>query len=445
VTTIDGRYPVPDSDGPGSNTDKPQRAGRPMLDVARVLVLVGALSIVAVGFLAGSMGILTSALGPADARLTMITLSVSFMALTTGLGSALAWQAIQAMQGRSSGPFRARRAWVLGLFFLLAVFTGNMLLQLDLLPALTFPPMHVLAGILPPLTIVALVGHTLGGISRWRDVVLQISSGAFLSTFLAFFLESTILLSLLISILVIVALQPGGLEGIQRLVDQLQDPSWQQSPVDAGDLFKSPIFVALIFLAFAGIVPLIEEAVKTIGLGLMAYRRPGLAEAMLWGVAGGAGFGLAEGLFNSAGGLDAWAPIVLLRVGASLLHCFTGALMGLAWYAALARRRWIWALGLYAASVGVHGLWNALTATMALLSLGATGSQATGLEQIRANVGAITAGGLLVLLALLVGLGLVGLVRYVRQRDTALNGPSPGPGTPTSSTSLAAGSPGEGA
>ena len=415
-----------------------------MLDLARVLVLVGALSIMAVGFLAGSIGILTSALGPADARLMMITLSVSFMALTTGLGSALAWQAWQAMQGRSSGPFRARRAWVLGLLFLLAVFTGNMLLQLDLMPALTFPPMHVLAAILPPLTIVAVVGHTLGGISRWRDVVLQINSGAFLSTFLAFFLESAILLSLLISILVVIALQPGGLEGIQRLTEQLQDPAGQQGSVELGDLIKSPIVVALIFLIFAGIVPLIEEAVKTIGLGLMAYRRPRLAEALLWGVAGGAGFGLAEGLFNSAGGLDAWAPIVLLRVGASLLHCFTGALMGLAWYAVLARRRWIWALGLYAASVGVHGLWNGLTATMALLSLGATGSQAAGPEPVLANVGAVTVGGLLVLLALLVGLGLVGLVRYVRQRDTALDGPSSDLGTPASSAALAADTPGEG-
>jgi hypothetical protein len=228
------------------------------------------------------------------------------------------------------------------------------------------------------------------------------------------------------------------------LTEQLQDPAGQQSSVELGDLIKSPIVVALIFLTFAGIVPLIEEAVKTIGLGLMAYRRPGLAEALLWGVAGGAGFGLAEGLFNSAGGLDAWAPIVLLRVGASLLHCFTGALMGLAWYAALARRRWIWALGLYAASVGVHGLWNGLTATMALLSLGAPGSQATAPEPMLTNVGAVTAGGLLVLLALLVGLSLVGIVRYVRQRDATLDGSSPGRGTPASSTALAADTPEEG-
>lgn len=413
-----------------------------MLNLARVLVLVGALGIVAVGFVGGSVGILTSFLGPADARLMMITVSVSFMALTVGLGSALAWQAWQAVQGRASGPFRAQGAWILGLLFLLAVITGNMLLRLDLLPALTFPPMHVLAAILPPLTILALVGHSVGSISRWRDVVLQLSSGAFLSTFLAAGLESAIILSLLGGILIAVALQPGGLEEIQRLTEQLQDPTWLESSVDLGDLARSPVVVTLAFLVFAVIVPLVEEAVKTVGVGLMAYRRPGMAQALLWGLACGAGFGLAEGLFNSAGGLDAWAPIVLVRVGASLLHCFTGALMGLAWYAALVRRRWVWALGLYATSVGVHGLWNALTAIMALISLGAAGSQITDTLQTLAPTGALAVGGMLVLLALVVGLGLVGLTRYVRQRSMGIDTPPPGPGAPPATAALA-GTPGD--
>ena len=40
----------------------------------------------------------------------------------------------------------------------------------------------------------------------------------------------------------------------------------------------------------------------------VAYR-PGPARALLWGVAGGAGFALAENLFNGAlGGTEGWAP-----------------------------------------------------------------------------------------------------------------------------------------
>jgi hypothetical protein len=392
-------------------------------NLARVLTLLGALCIVALGLLVSTLGIVATLLDPGDDLLAMAALSASFLALTVGLGLALAWQAWQAIQGRPSRPFQPRHVWVLGLLFLLAVLVGQVVLVLDFLPALTFPPFHVLAATLPPLIVVALVGRALGGVTRRRDMVLQLSSGAFLSTSLASSLEFVCVMGLLITLLAIVALQPGGMEQIQDLVSQMQDPSWLQDPAELVSLTRSPVVLASAFLLFAVAVPLIEEAVKTVGVGLMAYRRPTMSQAFLWGLAGGAGFALAEGLFNTIAGMDAWAPIAVARIGATLLHCFTGALMGLAWYAVLARRQWRRAMGLYAVSVGVHGLWNALSGGMVLISLGMLDGNAAEPDKALAGLATAMILTLLIALALAVGLGLVGLTWVVRKRSSATETP----------------------
>jgi hypothetical protein len=128
---------------------------------------------------------------------------------------------------------------------------------------------------------------------------------------------------------------------------------------------------------------------------------------------------VAEGLFNSLGGLESWAIIVSFRVGATLLHCFTGALMGLAWYQALVQKRWGWALGLYALSAGIHGLWNALVATTALTSLGRQPSETSGSSEMAAELSTVAPFALLALLALAVALGLVFLTQLVRNHDPA--------------------------
>jgi hypothetical protein len=400
-----------------------------MLSAARVLVLIAALSNIALGLLVGSLGILATLLDPASDTLILTTVSLSFMALGVGLGSALAWQAWQSTQGRSSRPFRPRWVWALVPLFLLVVLLGQLVLSLDLLAPLTFPPFHVVAALLPPLFVVALASQILGGVTRWRDLVLQISSGAFVSTFLAFSLESAFVLTFLGGLLLLVALQPGGLGQIQALASRLQDPAWLQGPAELASLASSPLVLASIFFVFAIVVPPIEELVKTVGVPLLRYRRPSLSQAYLWGLAGGAGFALAEGLFNTAGSLDAWGLIVLLRVGATLLHCFTGALMGLAWHAILIERRWGRAVGLYAASVGIHGLWNALSATIALVSLGAISA---GASQFLSGTVVAGIALLLVLLALASGVALVGLAFLVRERTPPVKVHAAGPGPPPS-------------
>lgn len=398
-------------------TDRVQQS----VQTIRAGVLVGALSLIAVGLLGAGLGLLAAWLAPASDRLSAVLLSTSLLGLGAGLGSALAWQAWQAIEGKATGPFRPGRIWPLAAAFALAIVAGQAVLARDLLPMLTLPPLHLAAAGIPPLVILALAGRHLGATSRWRDVVLQLSSGAFLSTSLALLLELGILLSVTVLALSLAAMSADGLEQMRALATQLQDPAWLQNPAQQSalltTLIRSPAVVALIFLTVSGLIPLIEEVVKTIGVGLLAWRRPTRSQAVFWGLAGGAGFALTEGLLSSAGTPEAWAPAVLARAAAMLFHSLSGALIGLAWYAALAQRSWPRALGLYVVSASLHGLWNGLAAGAALLGLTLDSSQPAG------QAAAMAAAFMMGFLALAAAFGLGFLVRSVTDREAVGNPP----------------------
>jgi hypothetical protein len=410
---------------------------------------VGALCIVALGTLSGTAGLFASLLLADAEQVAMVTLSVSFLSLTAGLGSVLAWQAWQSIQGQQSPPFQPRRVGILGVLFLVTViFLGHAVLGREMLTLFAFPPSHVAAAVLPALIVLAFVGQALGRVTRRRDMVLQLGSGAFLSTALAFTLELLAILGLLVLAIVAVTAQPGGLERIQDLATTLQDPTWLQDPAQLAPLIRSPFVLVPALLVFAVLIPIIEEAVKTVGVGLMGHRRPTLAQAFLWGLAGGAGFALTEALFNSVAGLDSWASIISLRIGATLLHCFTGALMGLAWYAILAQRRWGRALGFYGASVGFHGLWNALAAGMAVATMGLSEVEPGDFAPLGNGSAKATLLLLILILATVAALGLTGLTWHVREQSRAGDDPEDQSGTPSTEAASAAGavtadSPGE--
>jgi hypothetical protein len=213
--------------------------------------------------------------------------------------------------------------------------------------------------------------------------------------------------------------QPGGLDLLQALTVHLQDPAWLQDPAALNPLVSSPAVLLAALLVFAGIIPLIEESVKTVGVGLLAYRHPSLSQAYMWGLASGAGFALAEGLFNTTGGLGAWGFVVSLRVGATLLHCFTAGLTGMAWYYVVVERRWSAGLGLFAGGLALHGLWNALAGGMAVISLGVGDGEVEAAGQAFSGLGVAVFLALLVLLASGVVLGLAGATRYVAKRSQA--------------------------
>jgi RsiW-degrading membrane proteinase PrsW (M82 family) len=257
----------------------------------------------------------------------------------------------------------------------LALLVGQMLVTLDLLPAVTFPLFHVLAIALPALAMLILVGQGLRGslhAPTQRQVIGQMAVGAFATTSLAFSLEVLMLVVGVVVLVVAVALSPGGVAQLAELQAILEDPSQlQDTQVLAGWLLKPGILLSLVVMLVV-VAPLIEEGVKSIGVPLLSlWRRaaPSPTQGWLWGMAIGSGFAIAEGLFNSAASWPFWAAIALLRIGATAMHISTAGVTGLGWAWTLIRRRPWPVLAAYLASVALHGLWNGLSVLMLVSSL----------------------------------------------------------------------------
>ena len=385
-----------------------------MLRLARYSVLAGALCLLSISLICGGIGLLASGLASRANSVLLATASASLLVLGAGLGLGLAAQAWASLRGRPSAPFFPARVWPLSLLFVFAVVMGHSILTLHVASPFAFPPFHLLATGLPPLILLAAVGRGLRGSARWREIVLQVSSGALVSTTLAFLLELVLLLILLVGGLILLALLPVGSELLRTVVDLARDPRTIQGPDGLVTLARSPIVVAAILAIVAGLIPIIEESIKTVGVGLLAYRRPDRAQTFLWGVAGGAGFALVEGMINTATALELWLPVVLLRVGGTVLQCTTGGLMGLAWHAVLSNRQRKRGLRLFGASLAVHGLWNALTVAMVIVPLEIANGKPAASAQMGAGLATIGIVALLILLSLVMGLGLVRLTRSIQ-------------------------------
>ena len=377
-----------------------------MLRAAKACVAVAGLSIALLGPLSGVLYFMLPLVfkrGETD-PLQVSIVGTAFIALGLGLGLPLGWQGISSLLGRPSRLFHPHRLMGLLLaLFGLAVVVGQIILVTDFFSPLIFPLFHVLGAALPSLIVIAFVGRRLSSAAtsvRWREVILQTGSGAFLATFLAFGLEAAFGLFVLFAGLLIVALTPNGMARLQGLTVNLQDPSWVADPVNLAQALLAPPIAIPLVLIFVVIAPMGEELFKPLGVALMSYRRPGAARAFLWGVAGGAGFAMAEGLFNAAIALEGWSAVVLLRVGSTLMHCLGSGLMGLGWYYLLRTRRPWRVLGTYAASVGLHVLWNVGAIGMAAISLGAMASGADETSLTLSGVGILVLGAYLILLAL---------------------------------------------
>jgi hypothetical protein len=393
-----------------------------LLKAAKACVAVTGLSIALLGLMGGVLYFVLPLVfkrGETD-PLQISIVGGTFIALGLGLGFPLGWQGLSSLLGRPSRPFRPRPMGLLLVFFVLAVVAGQIVLTTDFLAPLIFPLFHFLGAVLPPLMVMAFVGQRLSSAAvpvRWREVVLQTGSGAFLAISLAFGLEAVFGLFILFAALLVVALTPNGMAWLQELTANLQDPSWIADPVNLSQVLLSPSIAIALVLIFVVIAPLGEELFKPLGVALMSYRRPEAAQAFLWGVAGGAGFAIAEGLFNTAIALESWSMVVLLRVGSTLMHCLGSGLMGLGWYHLLRTRRPWHVLGTYAASVGLHVLWNVGAIGMAAVSLGTMASGADEISLALSGLGVLVSSAYLILLALFIAFAIYYLTGKGRQEQ----------------------------
>jgi hypothetical protein len=139
---------------------------------------------------------------------------------------------------------------------------------------------------------------------------------------------------------------------------------------------------------------------------------------LLWGVACGAGFAIGESLFNGSIALEGWGIVMLMRCGASLMHCTASGVMGLGWQQALVGRRPWRLLAAYGASTGIHALWNAAAVAVAVPSLLMVSKPEDILTQGFAGLAMLGALAFLVLLTISMGIAMVRLTNRARQASS---------------------------
>ena len=347
-----------------------QRVPEPAwLRIAKVLTLLAGSLLILAGLAVGSLYLVLSLFAPhaiGGKPLNTGTTGFAIFALTLSLGGALVFQVVSSLSGRSSSPFRLPLPVTFIAAFVVVVALGVFVSAAGSLGWMLFPVLYVLGIALPVGWVLSLVGNRLvrsGVAITWRETVLQLSSGAFVTTTFALFLEMLAVIGVIVVIVASVLMAPGGADALRSLAASAESPGWLEDPTNIEELLFTPVVAASLFFLLAVAVPLVEELLKTVGVLLMAYRRPSRQQALWWGVLGGAGFAFAEGLFNGnlAVGELSWGLLAPMRFGTTILHCSTGALMGLGWYALLNHRRLLQWLKYYVSAVILHAVWNALS------------------------------------------------------------------------------------
>ncbi len=347
----------------------------------------------------------------AESNIQSNTVSGSLAGLGLILGVVLAWQGIRTIQGRHSMP--AARAFppvpALALAFLGAVLLGVATLALPAIATYVFPPWHLLAASLPPLALLAYGARRLAVASGVRALLVSFGWGALAGTSIAFVLEALVAVALVVAVSFLIAAQPNSRVLLAQLQQQLQQVQRSRDTSVITEMLSQPAVVLGLLVFLAGIVPVIEESVKALVVAFIDPRRTGPADALLWGMSAGAGFAVVESILNASVLVSAWAPLVVSRVGAAIVHVANGGLMGRGWYAARVERRWGRLVLAYGASILFHALWNAAAVLLSIQMPRLVGGFVPSAE--------VALPALLLLMALLALAGLAWIVYAVRTQS----------------------------
>jgi hypothetical protein len=228
------------------------------------------------------------------------------------------------------------------------------------LPWLFLPVLHVLAVGLPVLWLVYLAVRNLplGSPQRMWGVF---GSGLTLGPILILGVELVALVIFTVIGIIFLVNQPGLIDQLTRLVESFQRGAVSEQELTQVILpwLTRPGVILAVLIFAAVIVPLIEEALKPIGVWLLAGFGLTSAAGFAAGALSGAGYAFFESLALTGSGAD-WTLSVTARIGTAVIHITNTALMG--WALALAwREKRYRNLGLtYLFVVMVHGLWNGL-------------------------------------------------------------------------------------
>ncbi|TLN23491.1 PrsW family intramembrane metalloprotease [bacterium] len=172
---------------------------------------------------------------------------------------------------------------------------------------------------------------------------------------------------------------------------------------------ERPGVLALGLLFVGGLVPLIEEMLKPLGVWFLAGRKLTPAGGFSAGVLSGGMFALLESMaYLSSATPDGFITFALARTGTVLLHITTAGLVGWGLGLALGEKRYLRLALTYLGAVLLHGAWNTIGILPALAEVPALSGQLQGMATASPYV--------LAALALLMAFILFALNRRLRAR-----------------------------
>ena len=131
----------------------------------------------------------------------------------------------------------------------------------------------------------------------------------------------------------------------------------------------NPVVVLGLLAVLAGLVPLVEEAIKPLVVILLGKRLENPVDGFVLGAISGAGFAFVEGLLAASNTSEGWGVLLAARAAGSLMHITTSAIFGWGLVAARQQKRFLLLAGTYFSAVILHGLWNASAVILAIGSL----------------------------------------------------------------------------
>ena len=223
-------------------------------------------------------------------------------------------------------------------------------------------PLHVLAALLPARVLTRHVGSRQDGV-RAGAIGRGLAWGGLGATSIAFAGELIVGSALALVVWLALGTTPGAQDAVSDVVGQLLQSVTTLSPAAPGSLeglSLAPLLRPSIAAAAIGLLglagPLLEELAKLAGVILLRPRTR--AEAFLYGVAVGAGFGVLEALLTGAASIGpAWSLAIVARAAATLMHATTCGIAAVGW-----RRLADGEAGAGTARIGLavalHALWN---------------------------------------------------------------------------------------
>ncbi len=305
----------------------------------------------------------------------MVASSLTFAGLLVLPSAWYSWKEFSRAKSKPGGGFTLRHP---GCILTLAVFVfvppalllGNLVSQNGRLAWILMPPLNIIVTGLPALWLVYIgTRGLLSGSLRYRWGAF--AYGLVFAPFISLVIELVLMVGIGVLALLYIMLNPSLSNQLNGLLLSVENaaPNAEQMFNLLVPFLLNPVILIIGFMFMSLLVPLVEETFKPIAVLFMLRHKITPAQGFVYGVLGGAGFGLFENLGNTSGAFDQWALLALARISTLLLHSFTAGLVGWALASSVQDKRYLRLVFSFLAAIFIHGLWNGMAVLSAISSL----------------------------------------------------------------------------